>query len=597
MARQMRTIDGHPAPAPSEHPAEREQGSRTAAHTPARRGGWRVALFGAAFAGASFSLPVVTARAQMCPEINFECCGVNTPITTYPSVPGVTFSSCGLAGCTPLGPPRIRAIGAAPSPTRALVAERCAGTETFACICATFSTPQKFAKLQVTAYTDQFPLPTVAAFIRVTAYNASNAPIFSKTAKINPPTPGSPPEFDFYTVQIQRTQCDISRVEICNEVDSFVFAPAIDDFRWGNGSNTTPPTLQITSPPFLTCYCPNDIITITGTGCNTTDCEYSELLEVSNTNLPNSFIPLPITPNPRRTCVTASTLWQFPASLLPGNDTTYYLHLTGSNLCGAQKHAVTTIKVDRNPPVVSITCPPNGAYVANWCEPLRVAGVVNDECSVHWTIGANNGIFGTILSGPNPSATAVNLGVSALYSGGGDGPHTLWIDARDQCNRLSGASSNIIIDNTPPALAITNPAPCRCVCPGDIIPINGRAFDANMKGWELHYFDHTQSPDPWVPIVSGGLGNNVGTATTTGTFTTWTVPSSIPPCCSMLRLRAKDLTDPHPCTGKPSCNNREIYVPIKFKGCGGDFNGSGTVSVQDIFDFLAIYFAASLPCP
>jgi hypothetical protein len=45
-------------------------------------------------------------------------------------------------------------------------------------------------------------------------------------------------------------------------------------------------------------------------------------------------------------------------------------------------------------------------------------------------------------------------------------------------------------------------------------------------------------------------------------------------------------------TGIVGCTEKSMVIHADGRvGCAGDFNGDGTASVQDIFDFLGAYFA------
>ncbi len=113
--------------------------------------------------------------------------------------------------------------------------------------------------------------------------------------------------------------------------------------------------------------------------------------------------------------------------------------------------------------------------------------------------------------------------------------------------------------------------------------IIGTASDAHLAGWTLQYIGgpaHT-----WTTIATGN-SNVVG-----GLLAAWNT-SALPRCSYALRLVVSDAANVSCVTS----NTAEYLVALTI-GCSADADGNNAVSVNDLFTFLADWFAQNGSCP
>lgn len=556
---------------------------------------WRRALAAAAcLTGATLS----HASGPPCDRIDFEDRPVNEVFTgatqPYQASKGVTITG----GCAPWAPagPFIRSQ----LPTSQYLVPP-SGNQVLAspqgdplgdcCMSVRFTSLQKYVKVQLSA--DPLVLNTPVTLV-VTARNCTGSVLATKNVTLSKisSTAGPNPQFTWSAAEFSRSSCDICEVRVCTVAGQPIYQFYMDDLEWG--MDTTAPTVFITQPPEKACIC-NGVLQVTGQVCDSDGCGgvLGELLIrpiVSGATSTSGMPPWTLLNTTTQSICTTQTLYNAALSPTAYPEGEYLLRLEGTNACRLKKVDERVIKIDHLPPVLSIGCPAPGALISTRCDPLLIGGTVSDFCQASWSIGITTPTISIPLASgstpPSGGAVAVGTSFSALQ----DGVHTIQLSAQDSCGHSSSTSVTFTIDNTSPVALITSPTMCSCLCPGSTYPILGRAFDTNILNWELAYFDVLTGA--WLTITSGA--SNVGNASTSALLTNWTVPATVRPCCSMLRLTVRDRTVPRTCgqptPGDPYCNTTVYYHPVRLQKCS-DFNLSGDATVQDLFDFLAVFFA------
>jgi len=171
------------------------------------------------------------------------------------------------------------------------------------------------------------------------------------------------------------------------------------------------------------------------------------------------------------------------------------------------------------------------------------------------------------------------MGANSAAQSVADGSYRVRVVGTDHCGNTKTVTRDLIIDNTVPISLITAPAACGNVGNG-IVQISGRASDLHLAAWTLQYTGG--DAHNWVTIATGN-------SSISGLLANWNT-AGLRPCAYTLRLVAADSSGIS-CSG--NTNQAEHHMSVNV-GCPGDFNRSGSVSVQDIFDYLIAYFAG---CP
>ncbi|MCC6320471.1 MAG: hypothetical protein IT438_03425 [Phycisphaerales bacterium] len=268
----------------------------------------------------------------------------------------------------------------------------------------------------------------------------------------------------------------------------------------------------------------------------------------------------------------------------------YFLRLTAFNAAGMTSSVTNIVWVDKQFDTVDVRSPQDGnilgGYVCfdgtvsdnNGTQPIQQYAIqyaplpaaspfqhVNPATPAY-TQGVVNDGLGSWLTSSGPAAVA-------------DGSYRVRVTGTDLCGNTRTVSRDIIIDNTAPIATITSPTSCDAV--GGQVSITGSVSDTHLAGWVVQYSGGNSHG--WVTIASGNNSIN------NGTLGVWNT-TGLPPCAYTLRVVASDSAGIS-CSG--NTNQTEYHTSV-IVGCPGDFNRSGTVSVQDVFDFLTAYFAG---CP
>ncbi|WP_035058652.1 CARDB domain-containing protein [Andreprevotia chitinilytica] len=217
-------------------------------------------------------------------------------------------------------------------------------------------------------------------------------------------------------------------------------------------------------------------------------------------------------------------------SLLPEGP--YTLRITATDVAENSSELVKNFEIDRTPPKVSVTTPTEGAYLSARNGPIAIAGSVVEKNLASYALGivvGNSSQQLPLLSGtslPQPAITT-SWDISKLA----DGAYQVALHADDLALQSGDAHVNVIVDNTPPVVAIRVPATGSYVrMPSDIL---GTAKDANFSSYTIDVAPGTQATATrWTTIGSGA------TAVDDGTLLKW---QALPPDGPQtLRLTAVD---------------------------------------------------------
>jgi hypothetical protein len=260
------------------------------------------------------------------------------------------------------------------------------------------------------------------------------------------------------------------------------------------------------------------------------------------------------------------------------SDGEYTIRVSARDGCGNASSEVTTLRVDAAVDSGQLRWPASGAVVGGT---VIADGTAWDACSgtleMQWKplSGSTWNVFGSI----NPPWVLNDPLGSWNTRTVADGNYQARLVVMTTCVGMY-YNSDITVDNTAPIAVITTPQTCRRFPRGVVLQVRGTAADANLDSWKLEY----SNGGPWVTIASGT------TAVTDGVLANWNT-AGLPWCRYVLRL---SVVDRSVIDSNSALRNRSEDVVLIDVGCVADVNDSGTVSVQDIFDFLAAYFAG---CP
>jgi hypothetical protein len=259
----------------------------------------------------------------------------------------------------------------------------------------------------------------------------------------------------------------------------------------------------------------------------------------------------------------------------------YYLRLTVENTAGLASSDTAMLWVSGDfdpvsyslPAIVSGTACPDGTVFDSYC---------NGEYKVEYAPSGGTTYLPVDPAHPTYSGYMVNQTLATWNTTAvADGVYTVRVTGTNTCNDSNALSRSVTVDNTPPVVLITSPAACTWV-DGTTVQIVGTVTDTHLASWSVQYSGGTGHG--WTTIANGIA------PVSNGVLATWNV-SALPHCDYTVRVVAHD-TAVRDCN--PTGRNESEYAVSLSVGCAGDFNRTGAVSVQDIFDFLAAYFSG---CP
>ena len=344
-------------------------------------------------------------------------------------------------------------------------------------------------------------------------------------------------------------------------------------------TDNTPPVVTITSPQSLgfTCNPATIVGSVTDSG-----------------GLDNYKVEYSASPNGPWTLISQSTTPVSNATLATWNTSAvaqgwYYLRVTATNTSNLQSVVSSLVFVDKQFDTVDLRSPGANQLLGG---SVCFDGSVNDGQGgsfVNYRIDFAPLPAGAPFSPVNPATplyttAIVNDGLGSWNTASGsaavaDGSYRLRVTGTAACGNTRVVNRDVRIDNTRPVALISSPSSCGFV--RGVVNITGTASDANISGWSLQYTGG--NAHSWVTIATGT--SNI----TNATLATWNT-AGLAPCAYTLRLLVSDQS----AINCGSTTNQAEYTTSVKVGCPADFNSSGGVSVQDIFDFLAEFFS---PCP
>jgi subtilase family serine protease len=182
----------------------------------------------------------------------------------------------------------------------------------------------------------------------------------------------------------------------------------------------------------------------------------------------------------------ASTVAVIGGALAP--DGSYELKLEATDVAGNTDSLRRAFVVDNTAPQVSVIRPVAGVIVNTFDQPLHLDGTVEEDHLVQWEWSVAPGgnpqpaDFTSIQTGTSVgSEDVVSLAWDASVLA--DGLYTIRLAATDELGRVGEDRRSIVVDNTPPALAIGQPADAAVI--GEPIDILGSVADEHPASWTL----------------------------------------------------------------------------------------------------------------
>ncbi len=278
-----------------------------------------------------------------------------------------------------------------------------------------------------------------------------------------------------------------------------------------------------------------------------------------------------------------------PAAVINGSlgfwDTTsvpqgnYIIRLTVNGLGGDSSVGVSTVFVDRQPPIATYATITPGIVLGGVAS---IHGSANDPCFTNYSLQFSPegmGTFGPIDAGQATYTVPVTNSLMGTWNttGVANGFYDLRLRTTDSCNVQTTLSYIVAVDNQPPTAAITAPLSTVDLC-GTVV-VSGSANDANLDVWRLEYTG--QGSSTWTQLASG-------IANISGTLAAWDT-TGLPLGAYTLRLtaidRATDLTQGG-LDGHTTTYLRTINI-----GRAADINDDGVVNSADLSVFLANFGA------
>jgi hypothetical protein len=351
----------------------------------------------------------------------------------------------------------------------------------------------------------------------------------------------------------------------------------VDDLTFCDTLNGSDPTASLSSPTDFSCVCPGSNVLFQGTidsgPCGGYAADILEYRALAATTWTIATGPFSSLPGNGDSYTGGLYSWIVPTTLASGY---YYFRTTTHNDAGRSGSDVVLLYVDHSPPSFSHMSPATGAIVRGT---VCLVGEESDgPCGANYAV-TYTPPGGGLVSVPIADAVWPNLANWSTV-GLATGTYTLTITGTDACSNTTSVARTFIIDNIPPVARIDSPA--RCTSIRGVVTVHGEATDVHLASWALQYTGGDSSG--WVTIASGSAPVASG-----GVLGTWNT-AGLRSCAYTLRLLVSDGATDN-CAG--GGNSAEYAVSVDV-GCAADFNHSGGVEVQDIFDMLSAWFAG---CP
>ncbi len=207
----------------------------------------------------------------------------------------------------------------------------------------------------------------------------------------------------------------------------------------------------------------------------------------------------------------------------------YALRVTAEDTAENRAERIVPFEVDDTPPEVTLDAPAAGSVLGSAAGPVEVRGSAVEDHPASWRLELGAGDAPTawtaLASGDGlPPATLLSWQVGAVP----DGLYTLRLTVEDLGGLTGEASAAVVVDDTPPTVAITAP-PAGGYVTGPTA-ITGTAADANLLVYTLEVAP--AGTDQWSEL------GRAASPVTSGTLLSW---QALPPDGAYrLRLRAQD---------------------------------------------------------
>ena len=238
--------------------------------------------------------------------------------------------------------------------------------------------------------------------------------------------------------------------------------------------DSTAPLLDVTRPA-------NGFVTAVGGIVGSINDAHLDQFTVSTTNTPSAPVWQVVdTETQNRANAVLTSLQGLP-------DGDYAVKLDATDLAQNHSTKVVPFTIDSTPPKVSLTAPVAGAVLGVVHSPFNLTGTIDEAHLDTYRLHLNSGttptpgigtdlITGTTL--PLPSVLTA-WDVSKLQ----DGLYTLQLLAQDKAGNSGQATATVIVDNTPPTAAITQPVDFGYITKP--LDIRGSANDANFSDYKV----------------------------------------------------------------------------------------------------------------
>lgn len=233
-------------------------------------------------------------------------------------------------------------------------------------------------------------------------------------------------------VTVEASAAIIRSVEVDHVGDFFEF---IDDLEFD--FDTTPPLIEIDSPPFDACVCGDSVVSIVGSVSDdngTYECDRAEYRPI-NADPGDPWIQF------GQACGAFSgTLHSWNTNGIPAGR--YYLRVTGTNACGLSQSDVTVVRVDRSFGTLQLT-----PITEPLCGVATIAGRVSDSCGVDWILDQrplSGSVWTTIATGDSSEDCELGDWDTTTVA---DGAYELRLRGTDGCGHTAETTLIVLVDN------------------------------------------------------------------------------------------------------------------------------------------------------
>jgi hypothetical protein len=383
-----------------------------------------------------------------------------------------------------------------------------------------------------------------------------------------------------FPVTLERATGDIKRVVVQGAGSRY---EAIDNLSFG--LDPTPPEVVIDLPAQGACV--SDTVAVEGIVCDSDGKYDRDRLEYRRIHpepddawtLVHEWVNLPV-------CAYGS-LYSWDTTAEGIVDGVYLLRVTAQNACGLTSSQEITVYVSNEFDTIDLQSPISGSIVGG---DICLEGTVWEwNCFDNFSFRYRpSGGFWSLSETYESTKTNEPIVDWNYPNGTLDGIYELQVTGTTTTGKTLTKGVKLILDNTPPVAEIDSPASCSD--PGEVVPIVGTAYDANLYRWRLDYWN--TAAEAWELIRMSE------TAVIKDELATWNRGSS-DGCADVIRLRVWDESRVNSCSASTFGDDRhmtETFVILSGETavCHGDYDGDGDVDAQDLSGFAGA-FGGSCP--